>query len=124
MDEFAPARLAYAVGEATFAANRRVLTDGRWTGFGVQPDGPVDHTVPVLRVTDPDGNVRGLIFNYACHCTTLGGNHDRINAEWAGYACANLESAYPDAVALCTIGCGCGRESQPPRIPGSDQAAR
>ena len=111
--ELIPAKLSYAVGEAGFAANRRVLTNGRWTGFGVQPDGPVDHTVPVLRISDADGRVRGVVFNYACHCTTLGGDHYQINAEWAGYAANALEGRYPDAVALCTIGCGADANPEP-----------
>jgi putative membrane-bound dehydrogenase-like protein len=111
--KLAPAKLSYAVGKAEFAANRRVLTNGRWTGFGVQPDGPVDHTVPVLRVTDVDDNVRGVVFNYACHGTTLGGDHYNINAEWCGYAASNLEAQYPGAVALCTIGCGADANPEP-----------
>ena len=111
--DFAPAKLAHAAGEVGFAANRRVLTDGRWSGFGVQPEGPIDHSVPVLRVTAPDGKLRGLLFNYACHCTTLGGDHNRINAEWAGYATTGLEAKYPGSVALCTIGCGADANPEP-----------
>lgn len=109
----APAELAYAAGQTTFAANRRVLTNGRWTGFGVQPDGPVDHAVPVLRVRGTDGKLRGVVFNYACHCTTLGGKHYNINGDWAGYASANLEATFDDAVAVCTIGCGGDANPEP-----------
>lgn len=113
MQDIAPASLAYQVGESTFAANRRVLTDGIWSGFGVQPDGPVDHTVPVLRIAGPDGAIRGIVFNYACHCTTLGGDHYRIGGDWAGYAATRLESQYPHAVALSTIGCGADANPNP-----------
>ena len=109
----APAQLDYGVGKASFAANRRVIKDGRWTGFGIQPDGPVDHSVPVLRIRNADGKIIGVIFNYACHCTTLDGNYYRINADWAGYAATNLEAAYPDSVALCTIGCGADANPNP-----------
>ncbi|MGI9474715.1 MAG: neutral/alkaline non-lysosomal ceramidase N-terminal domain-containing protein [Rubripirellula sp.] len=111
--DLAPAQLSYDVGESKFAANRRVLTDGRWSGFGVQPDGPVDHTVPVLRITDLNGTVRGVVFNYACHCTTLGGDHYQINADWAGYATTSLESEFANTVALCTIGCGADANPEP-----------
>lgn len=114
LDDVAPAALDYASGQVTFAANRRVLTDGIWSGFGVQPDGPVDHSLPVLRVTDPaSGRVRGLVFNYACHCTTLGGDHNRVHGDWAGVAAVRLETTYPDAVALCTIGCGGDANPEP-----------
>ncbi|QDV81307.1 neutral/alkaline non-lysosomal ceramidase N-terminal domain-containing protein [Stieleria magnilauensis] len=108
-----PAQLAYGVGRAGFVANRRVLSDGKWTGFGVQADGPVDHSVPVLRISTPTGQVRGLIFNYACHCTTVGGDYYKINADWAGYAATELEQTFPDAIALCTIGCGADANPNP-----------
>ena len=113
LKDLQPSQLAYGVGKATFAANRRVLTNGKWTGFGVQADGPVDHTVPVLRVRGMDGSLRGVVFNYACHCTTLGGDHYQINSDWAGYATTSLESKHDDCVALCTIGCGADANPEP-----------
>ena len=104
----APARLFYGVGEATFAQNRR------------RQDGPVDHTLPLLRITDETGKTtRGLLFNYACHCTTFGGDYYRVNGDWAGYAAQMLEASFPDAVALCTIGCGADAN---PHRPGGDKA--
>ena len=113
IDSLAPAKLSYAEGAATFAANRRVLENGRWKTFGVQLDGLVDHSVPVLRVTDDKGEIRGIVFNYACHCTTLTGKHYQINGDWAGYASSHLESKFTGAVALCTIGCGADANPEP-----------
>jgi putative membrane-bound dehydrogenase-like protein len=107
MQALAPARLFVLEGQATFARNRRVLKDGVWTGFGENSDGPVDHRLPVLAITGLDGQaVRGLVFNYACHCTTFGGDYNRVNGDWAGYAAEYLEAAHPGCVALCAIGCG------------------
>jgi putative membrane-bound dehydrogenase-like protein len=113
LQSLAPAQLAFGSGEVGFAANRRIVQDGRWTGFGVEPSGPVDHSVPVLRICGEDGKVRGVVFNYACHCTTLDGNYYRINGDWAGYAAADLEAAYPGSVALSTIGCGADANPNP-----------
>ena len=73
-----PASLAWGQGRLGFAANRRVLKDGRWVNFGVNPNGPVDHSLPVLRATDSTGRVRAVLFGYACHCTTLGGEFNKI----------------------------------------------
>jgi putative membrane-bound dehydrogenase-like protein len=102
-----PGRMFVGEGEATFAVNRRVLTGGVWSGFGVNADGPVDHSLLMIKVTSADGErVRGLVFNYACHCTTFGGDYNRVNGDWAGYAALGLEAAFPGAMALCTIGCG------------------
>ena len=100
-----PGRLLYGEGSAAVAINRRVLKDGRWTGFGETPDGVVDHRVGVLRIEDAAGKLRGVVFNYACHCTTLGPDFNQVCGDWAGDASRLLEQA-PDVVALCTIGCG------------------
>jgi hypothetical protein len=108
-----PAKMAWAQGSVGFATNRRMIKDGRWTGFGANPNGPVDRSLPVLRVTDTEGKVRAVLTGYACHCTTLGGDYNKICAEWAGYACDELERTYPGAVALVVIGCGADADPQP-----------
>jgi hypothetical protein len=115
-----PASLAWGQGQAGFAANRRVLKDGRWANFGVNPNGPVDHSLPVLRATDSSGKVKAVLFGYACHCTTLGGEFNKICAEWAGYGCDEIERQFPGAVALAVIGCGADANPDPRR--GLDDA--
>ena len=114
IDDLQPGRIFAGQGEATFAVNRRVIENGTWAGFGVNPRGPVDHALPFLKVTGPDGEaIRGIVFNYACHCTTFGGEYNRVNGDWAGYAAKYLEEKHPGATALCTI--GCGADSNPQR---------
>ena len=51
--------------------------------------------------------------NYACHCTTLGGEFNQICAEWAGYACNEVERQFPGATALMIIGCGADANPEP-----------
>ncbi len=111
----APASLAWGQGQVGFAANRRVLKDGRWVNFGVNPNGPVDHSVPVLRAIDAAGKVKAVLFGYACHCTTLGGEFNKICGEWAGYACDEIERQSPGAIALAIIGCGADANPEPRR---------
>ena len=89
-----PSRLDWGVGTADFANNRR--TRG----------GPVDHALPALRVRDADGELRAVLVNYACHCTTLGGNYNRICGDWAGFAQDAFEKKHPGALLLVAIGCG------------------
>jgi hypothetical protein len=110
-----PATLAWGQGKAAFAANRRVLSKGKWVGFGVNPHGPVDPSLPVLAAVDPAGKVRAVLFGYACHCTTLGGEFNKICAEWAGYACDDIERQSPGAVAIAIIGCGADANPEPRR---------
>jgi len=95
------ARLVWAQTRAGFAANRR--TKG----------GPVDHDLPVLVAKDKKGRLRAVLANYACHCTTLGGAHNQICGDWAGYAQEYLEQEHPGAIALVSIGCGADANPQP-----------
>lgn len=108
----APARLAFGRGRATFAVNRRVFRPGG-VNFGVNPDGPVDHEVLALRVEGTAGDTRAVVFGYACHCTTLGGDYYRIGGDWAGYAQEYLERTYPGATALFITGCGADANPEP-----------
>jgi hypothetical protein len=108
-----PGRLGWAQGSAQVAANRRVLTDGKWTGFGAVPAGAVDHSLPLLRVTDTNGRLLAVVINYACHNTTLRGNFMQIHGDWAGCAQAYIEAEHPGAVCLITIGCGADSDPCP-----------
>ena len=69
----------------------------------------------MLRVTDAAGKVRAVLVNYACHCTTLGGEFNKICAEWAGFACDDIERQNPGAIALVVIGCGADANPEPRR---------
>jgi hypothetical protein len=101
-----PATLSWHEGRVGFAANRRT------------PGGPVDHALPVLKVTDLDGNLRALAASYACHCTTCGGGVMQVCGDWAGYAQEALERDHQGAVALIAI--GCGADSNPSPRGGED----
>lgn len=106
IQDLRPGKMSIVTGKVSFAQNRRVLKNGKWAGFGVNPEGPVDHSLPVIKITDQAGKLRGLLFNYACHCTTFGGDYNRLNGDWAGYAAKYIEEQQGDITAICTIGCG------------------
>ncbi len=112
-----PARVAWTQGSVGFATQRRQVVDGKWKGFGIVPGGPVDHALPVLRVAAPDGAVRALFLNYACHCTTLGGGENFVHSDWAGDAATRLEAAHAGSAALVAIGCGADANPGLPRGP-------
>lgn len=109
----APARLSWGRGTADFAVNRRVVENGVYRGFGVSRDAPVDHDLPVLKVTNPEGALRGLVVGYACHCTTLDGSFNKICGDWAGYAVERIEAEHPGALAMIVIGCGADANPEP-----------
>jgi len=108
-----PATLAFGRGTAGFAINRRqpISTGVR---IGVNTNGPVDHAVPVLRVTAPDGTMRAVLFAYACHNTTLGGDFYQVDGDYAGAAQREVEKAHPGVTALFMMLCG-GDQNPNPR---------
>lgn len=112
-----PARLSWAQGKAEFAVNRRLIVDGKHTGYKATPGGPVDHALPVLRAVDSAGAVRAVLVSYACHCTVLKGGENFVHTDWAGDAATRIESAHPGAVALVAIGCGADSDPQPRGLP-------
>jgi hypothetical protein len=113
LTDLAPARLSAGHGSAGFAVNRREPTaDG--VRIGVNRNGPVDHDVPVLKVSRPDGSLRAVLFGYACHNTTLGADFYRIGGDYAGYAQAEIERQHAGATALFVMLCG-GDQNPNPR---------
>jgi neutral ceramidase len=111
--DLAPASLSVGHGSVGFAVNRREPTP-EGVKIGVNPNGPVDHDVPVLKVSAPDGALRAVLFGYACHNTTLGGDFYQIGGDYAGFAQAGIERAHPGATALFVMLCG-GDQNPNPR---------
>ncbi|SIO65583.1 putative membrane-bound dehydrogenase domain-containing protein [Singulisphaera sp. GP187] len=108
LKDLRPRRLDWAQGQVNFASNRR--TKG----------GPVDHSLPVLKVTDLDGKVCAILVNYACHCTTLDPNDNKVSGDWAGSAQEAIEHDHPGAIALTVV--GCGADSNPLKRLAADGA--
>ncbi|MDA1051811.1 MAG: neutral/alkaline non-lysosomal ceramidase N-terminal domain-containing protein [Planctomycetota bacterium] len=108
--ELSPAKLGYTHGRAGFAMNRRLptATEPRNAPY---PDGPVDHDVPVLRVESPAGELRAIVFGYACHNTTLG--FYQFCGDYAGFAQQYLQEAHPNVTAMFVTGCGADQNPQP-----------
>src|SRR5205814_98648 len=100
-----PARLSWGSGVAHFAMNRREFTP-RGIILGVNARGPVDRSVPVLRVDSADGKLRAVLFDYACHNTTLTQTNFSLCGDYAGFAQGYIEERFPGAQAMFMIGCG------------------
>lgn len=113
LDDLQPATVSRGVGHCEFAVNRRTNRE---------PDvpmlreknllmGPVDHTVPVLKI-ERDGQLAAVVFAYACHNTVL--SFQQWCGDYAGFAQYALEERYPGAAALFVMGCG-GDQNPIPR---------
>lgn len=100
----APAQLRFGSAWCGIAASRR-KPDGKG-GVEWKPslDAPHDHEVSVLTVETPAGDLRGILFGYACHPTSRAGL--LIGPDYPGFACDALESAFPGVTAAFVQGCG------------------
>jgi Neutral/alkaline non-lysosomal ceramidase, N-terminal len=95
-----PARLSVRQTTASFAQNRRRAA-------------AVDHDVPVLEVTAPEGHRRAVLFGYACHNTTMPPADGRYCGDYAGFAQAELEADDDSAAAMFIAGAGADQDPEP-----------
>jgi hypothetical protein len=118
-----PCELGIGVGrEETISFNRRFLMkDGREiTHPGkpgtprhdqiVRPAGPIDPDVGVLAVREPGGAPRGVVVNFACHCTVIGG--DKYSADYVGMLRKHLKARYGDGLAVVFLAGAAGDVTQ------------
>lgn len=112
--DLAPAQMACGQGETRFAVNRRNNPEGNVPKLIQQGNlnGPVDHAVPVLTVSSPDGKLKAVLFGYACHNTTMSFN--QWCGDYAGFAQMTLENSHTNATAMFFMGCG-GDQNPIPR---------
>ena len=108
------ARLSFGHGKAGFAVNRRIFTPAG-VAFGANYDAATDHDVPILKIETQDGQVRAIVFGYACHGTTLGGDYNLLGGDWPGYTQKMLELSYPGSTVLFLPGCAGDADPQPRR---------
>lgn len=101
-----PSLVSWGMGSAGFALNRRVIKDGKWVGHGKVPDGPVDHAMPMMKITDPSGKLKAIFLEYACHGTTLVANINKTHGDWIGEAAKQIQEDHPGVTALVAQGCG------------------
>jgi hypothetical protein len=112
--DLAPARLAAGQGTAGFAVNRRNNPEANVPSLieNGKLQGPVDHAVPVLAVYLPNGDLKAVLFGYACHNTVMG--FYQWAGDYAGFAQIAIEKTHTNATAMFFMGCG-GDQNPLPR---------
>jgi hypothetical protein len=117
------AEIGVGIGsEGSISFNRRFLMrDGREIthpgkpgtphhGDIVCPAGPIDPDVGVLAARGPDGKIAGVIVNFACHSTVMGG--DLFTPDYAGYLRKHLKAHYGPNLAVVFLLGACGDITQ------------
>ena len=96
------------------AMNRRLKSDlptGDPYLNSPNPEGVVDHDVPVLTVTNAENHLKAVVFGYACHNTSM--NIKQWHGDYAGHAQQMIEETHPGTIALFMMGCGGDQNAYP-----------
>jgi neutral ceramidase len=87
-----PARIGFGQGIAMANINRRAKdVDGK-VSLGLNPDGPVDRQIGLMRLERRDGSPIALVANYAMHGTVMSGQNLEISGDAPGTVTAYLEA--------------------------------
>jgi len=105
-DNTTQVRVGYGRQDCSFAMNRRERKPDGVVILGVNPDGPTVPFTDVIRLDRLDtGDPMSLIFSYASHGTTMGGENMLYTADFPGPAKRFVDEQFPTAVSSFLAGC-------------------
>ncbi|MBZ5596677.1 MAG: neutral/alkaline non-lysosomal ceramidase N-terminal domain-containing protein [Acidobacteriia bacterium] len=87
----APARLAVGTGFSAANINRRARDVDGHISLGLNPDGPTDRQIGLIRLEHLDGTPIALIANYSMHGTALGQENTLISGDAPGTVATYVE---------------------------------
>ena len=86
-----PARLGVTTGHSMANINRRAIDIDGSASLGMNPDGPVDRQIGLIRLDRLDGSPLALIAKYAMHGTVLGSENLLISGDAQGIVAEYVE---------------------------------
>jgi len=89
--KLSPARLGVGWGLSQANINRRAIEIDGMASLGLNPDGPVDRRIGLLRIDNEDGTPMVLIANYPMHGTVLGPANMKISGDAPGIVSEYVE---------------------------------
>jgi neutral ceramidase len=90
-EKLEPARVAVGTGMSRANINRRARDADGKISLGLNPDGPTDRQIGLIRLERTDGSPIGLIANYAMHGTVLAGSMLQISGDGPGVVASYVE---------------------------------
>ena len=116
-EDRSPARLRFGVGSCDIARSRRKPDGKGGVEWVPSLEAPHDHDVPVIAVESPEGELRCVIFSYACHPTSRSGT--LIGGDYVCFAYDYIEAVYPDVETCFLQGCAGDQKTKPVDPTGS-----
>ncbi len=117
-----PSRISAGLGYTRFQVNRR-NNDEKKVHLQDEIRGPHDAAVSVLKISNEQDELTGIVFSYACHPTVLDTN--LVSGDYPGFAQLELEKDHPGVTTLFIQGAGGDQNPMPRRtIPLARQYGR
>ncbi len=91
-------------------AGREVTHPGKMNPAIVRPAGPIDPDLGVLATRDPSGELAGLVVNFACHNTVVGG--EEYSADYVYHLRQHLRRIYREDLPVVFLLGACGDITQ------------
>lgn len=92
--------------QSCFGVSRRYPTDGTVAWRPYFNRSAIDPDLFLLKIENKKGELTGLVYQYACHPTTLGSDNYLISADFPGVVRRLLEENHQGITALFLQGCG------------------
>lgn len=89
-----PVEVSFACGSVDDAATNRHDVGG-----------PFDNTMGVLCISDLEGDLLAVVYDFACHPTVLGPGNLKWSADWVGAARSRIRSAVGNTAVVHLQGC-------------------
>lgn len=83
-EKLVPARVAIGTGISRANINRRARDADGKISLGLNPDGPTDRQIGLIRIERPDGSPLGFMANYAMHGTVLAASMLQVSGDGPG----------------------------------------
>lgn len=107
LHSLAAGRIALCRGQSRFGISRRYpLPDGSVAWRPYDSAKAMDPDLFLLKCEDMEGHLTALVYQYACHPTTLGSDNYLITADYPGVVRRILEENHPGLTTLFLQGCG------------------
>ena len=100
-----PVQLSGGRGWCGFAASRRMPDGSGAVAWTPTLDAPHDHEVPVIVAKSESGELSQILFSYACHPTSGGGELNEIGGDYPGFSLDYLETVFSGCSPLFLLGC-------------------
>ena len=107
-----PSLIGSGKGTCRMNMNRRALNPSGKVWLGINPDGPCDHEVGVIRIDNTAGQPYALLVNWPCHATVMGGGNYMITGDWPGATRRYIEREFSVPV-IASITAGASGDINP-----------